>query len=112
MTKARLGCTRTRFKRERGDVNDYCGTHLEEDEEHADRARNAVDVECAHVGDGASGPGNEAMSITPCSIVSHFLPLRRSRRFTSGDARRPAAASASARCSTTPVSNLALSFEK
>ena len=41
------------------------------------------------------------MSDTPCSIVSHLSPVRRSRRFTSEDARRPAAASASACCAAT-----------
>ena len=39
------------------------------------------------------------MSDMPCSIASHLLPVRRPRRLTRDDARRPAAASASACCS-------------
>lgn len=45
------------------------------------------------------GSASAAMSVTPCSTVSHFSLVRRSRRFTSEDARRPAATSASACCS-------------
>ena len=36
---------RTGFERERGDVDDDFGTRLENNEEHPDRTRNAVEVE-------------------------------------------------------------------
>lgn len=40
-----MGCTRTRFGRKRGDVGDDFGACLEDGEEYADRARNAVEVD-------------------------------------------------------------------
>ena len=49
------------------------------------------------------GSGSEAISVTPWSIVSYFSPVRRSRRFTSVNARSPAATSASALCSITSI---------
>ena len=52
---------RTGFKRERGDVDDDLGARLEDDEEHADGAGDAVELEVvvqrARVGDGACWVG-------------------------------------------------------
>ena len=42
------------------------------------------------------GSGSAAMSDMPSSIASHLLPVRKPRRLTRDDARRPAAASVSA----------------
>ena len=64
------GRGRTRFEGEGGDVHNYLGARLEDDEKHADWARNPVELEAvvqlSRVRDGTRG-------VWECGDVSHAL---------------------------------------
>jgi hypothetical protein len=101
-------CTRTRFERERGDVDDDYGTRLEDGEEHADLARDAGDyrVVCARMwwcqwGPGARGCLSRLAASYPIFARAKVEPFHERR---SGTLHGGSAASASARYTGRPLS--------